>query len=385
MRPQRHLFDIPDEVAYLNCAYMSPSPRAVTEAGRAAAAGKAHPWTVRPSAFFDAPERLRGTFAALVGGDADGVALVPSVSYALAAAGRNLAVEPGQRLLVLAEQFPSNVYPWRRLAAETGAEVATVPRRPDDDWTAGLLCAIDERTAVVAVPHCHWTDGTLVDLVAVRTACDAVGAAVVVDATQSLGALPLDVGAVRPDLLVAAGYKWLLGPYSLGYAWFAPHLRDGVPLEEGWCARAGSDDFAGLVDYRDDYQPGARRFDVGEVANFMLVPMAQAALDQIAAWGVADIAASLRPVTDGIVDRVAGFGVTAPPPERRAGHLVGLRLPAAADPSSLAAALARRDVHVSVRGRSVRISPHLWTTAADVERFLAALEAALHGAPAAGQ
>ncbi len=374
---QRQLFDIPDDVTYLNGAYMSPQLRSVTAVGEAAVAAKAHPWRIAPADFFTGPDALRAAFASLIGGDVDGVALVPSASYGIGTAAANVPIGAGQHIVLLAEEFPSNVYPWWSAAERHDAAVVSVPRPADDDWTAALLATIDQGTAVVAIPHCHWTDGGLVDLVAVRGACDAIGAALVLDASQSLGALPLDVAEVRPDVLVSVGYKWLLGPYSLSYAWFAPHLRDGVPLEEGWVARAGSQDFAGLVDYTNDYQPGARRYDVGEVANFALVPMAATALGQIAEWGIDRIAATLRHRTDAIVERAGELGLIAAPRHLRAPHLLGLRLPQGAEARAVAAALAARGIHVSVRGASVRVSPHLWTTDADLDRFHKGLAAAL--------
>jgi selenocysteine lyase/cysteine desulfurase len=313
--PQRQLFDIPPGVAYLNCAYMAPQLRSVTEAGLSAVQRKASPWTVPPSAFFDESERLRSTFASVAGVDADAIALVPSVSYGIGTAVANVDIAAGQTVVVLAEQFPSNVYPWRAAAAASGAEVLTVARPADGDWTAAVATAVDERTAVVAVPQCHWTDGSIVDLVAVGAAAREVGAALVVDATQSFGAVPFDVAAVQPDFLVTAGYKWLLGPYSLGYLYVAPHRRDGVPLEHNWITRAGSEDFAALVDYRDEPAPGARRYDVGERSNFVLVPMALAALEQILAWG--------RTVDSGDARRRDGgyrFGCRRPGPPLRVGR-----------------------------------------------------------------
>ena len=230
---QRHRFDIPREVAYLNCAYMSPLMTEVVEAGRAAVARKARPWQIRPIDFFTGPDALRPLFARLIGADADGVALIPAASYGLAIAAANLPLGPGRRILVLEDQFPSNVYCWQARAAETGAEVATVGPGADGDLTAALLAAIDERTAIVACPHCRWTDGALLDLAAVGAAARAAGAALVLDLTQSAGALPFDAAAVRPDFVVAACYKWLLGPYATGFLWVAPEHRDGRPLEAG--------------------------------------------------------------------------------------------------------------------------------------------------------
>jgi selenocysteine lyase/cysteine desulfurase len=373
--PQRSLFEIPDDVTWLNCAYMSPQLRSVRAAGEEAMARKAHPWLIRPDDFFTEAEELRGLFARLIGADAEGVALVPSVSYGMATVAANLQLREGQRLLVLAEEFPSNVYPWRELAQRTGATLFTVPRPPDGDWTRAVLEALDSRTALVALPHCHWTDGTWVDLVKVGARAREVGAVLAVDATQSLGALPLRVDEVRPDYLVAAGYKWLMGPYSQGYLYVAPQHREGRPLELNWIARQRSEDFARLIDYRDEFQPGSRRFDVGERSNFVLVPMAAAALRQILAWGVESTLETLRELTRRIAQGAQALGLEVVPEAHRAGHLIGLHR-RGGYATDVLAKLAERKVYVSVRGDNLRVSPHLYNTAEDVDRLLEALRAA---------
>jgi selenocysteine lyase/cysteine desulfurase len=219
---QRHLFEIPDGLTYLNCAYMSPQLRSVRAAGEEGLARKSQPWRIKSDDFFTETEQLRGLFAQLVGGDVEGVAITPSASYGLGVAAANLRAREGDKVLVLAGEFPSNVYPWRDLARRTGAHVVTLERPEDGDWTRVVLQALDERTAVVALPHCHWTDGARVDLVRVGARAREVGAALAVDATQSLGALPLDVAEVQPDVLAVASYKWMMGPYSLGFLYVAP-------------------------------------------------------------------------------------------------------------------------------------------------------------------
>lgn len=366
---QRARFELPGDVTYLNCAYMAPQAREVREAGEAAVRRKSRPWTIGPADFFDDAERIRALFAALVGGDADGVAIVPSVSYGVGIAAANLPLVPGQRVLVLAEQFPSNVYPWRDATARAGAELVTVPRPADGDWTPALLAHLDERAAVVAVPHCHWTDGSLLDLERVGAAARDTGAALVVDGTQSIGALPFDVGRVRPDFLVAAAYKWLLGPYGIGVCWAAPDRRDGRPIEHGWITRAGSEDFAGLVDYRDDLQPGARRYDVGERSNFVLLPMVRAALELLTAWEVSAIAETIEELTGPLADGAGSLGFDVSPAGLRAGHVLGLRSPAGLPPD-LPARLASAGVHVSARGSAIRVSPNVYNNRTDIDRLL---------------
>ncbi len=373
MTPGRDPFDIPDDVAYLNCAYMGALPTGAVEAGTRALGAKAHPWEIGAGDFFAPVAELRPKLAGVLGGDAAGIALTSSVSYGVAVAANNLPVRSGQQIVVLAEQFPSNVYAWRELARRNAAELVVVERPPDLDWTTAVDEAISGRTAIVAVPACHWTDGTVVDLDVVGALARQAGAALVVDVCQAAGAVPIDVGTIDPDFVVGAVYKWLLGPYSLGYLWAAPRHRDGEPIEFNWITRAGSEDFAGLVNYGDEYGPGARRFDTGEVSNFVGVAVANAAMDYLAGHPPAEVADHGRSLTTRILDGAAELGFTVAPVATRSPHLVGLGLPDQLEPGAVAAHLAERRVHVSVRGSSVRISVHLWNTVDDADRLLAAL------------
>lgn len=375
LESKRALFDIPRDVAYLNCGYMSPLSHAVREAGERGVGKKARPWEIGSSDFFDDSERARGLFARLLGVPADRVALAPSASYGLAAVAHNAPVAKGQSILVLAEQFPSNVYPWRELARRVGADVVTVPRPTDDDWTSVVLSHIDDRTALAALPACHWTDGGRVDLATVAAALRQRGAHLVVDVTQSLGAMPFDVEAVRPDALVAAGYKWLMGPYSQAFLYVGDAYVSGDPIEHNWITRAGAEDFARLVHYRDELQEGARRFDVGERSNFALVPMMARALEQVLEWGVERIHATAAAMTSRIAKRAAELGIDSVPEKHRAGHYLGLRFGGGV-PEGLAAKLAAESVYVSVRGNSVRVTPHVYNDQEDVERLLEVLERA---------
>jgi selenocysteine lyase/cysteine desulfurase len=370
---QRDLFHIPDDVAYFNCAYTSPLLRAAEAAGQRALQAKRTPWELRPSDFFKSVEALRALFAQLVDTTAENVAIIPAVSYGIALAARNLPVQKGQQIIVLQDQFPSNIYSWRRLAEQAGGRVCAVRRPAGDDWTAALLDAIGPSAAIVAVPNCHWTDGTLIDLVPVGQKCRRQGAALVVDGTQSLGAMPFAVDQIQPDFLVTTSHKWLLGPYSLGFCYVAPKWQEGIPLEENWLNRAGSQDFSRLVDYRSDYQPGARRFDMGAVSNFFLAPIAAAALGQLLDWTVAAIANTLRRTTDAIARKAESLGFHPAPAPARSPHMIGLRLPAG-KAAELSTRLARQKVYVSVRGDAVRIAPHLYNSQKDLEQLLSVLE-----------
>jgi len=376
----RDLFEIPGDVTYLNCANMAPQLKSVTEAGLGAVRAKESPWKLTAAEWFSGAETLRGLAARLLDVEADGIALVPAVSYGIALAARNLPVSATQTIVLLDQEFPSNVYAWRELARKTGCRIRTVRRSGNTSWTEALHDAIDETTAIVAAPQCHWTDGSKVDLERIGERTRQVGAALVIDASQSLGACPLDLASVQPDFLVAVGYKWLLGPYGLGYLYVAPKWREsGTPLEQSWLTRAGSEDFARLVDYRDEYRPGARRFDMGEFPQFVLAPMAMAALRQILAWGVSNIQESISRLTGRIADYAGGEGYAVLPPEQRCGHMIGIRHPAGI-PSELAGLLRQARVFVSIRGDSIRIAPHLYNDGQDIERLFKVLRGAHVGA-----
>jgi selenocysteine lyase/cysteine desulfurase len=369
---QRAAFDVPDEVAYFNTASLAPQLKAVREAGEAALARQAAPWRTTSSDWFSDAEVLRGLFAQLLGVSADGVALIPATSYGMAIAAHNLPIASGERILVLGEEYPSGVYTWRALARRSGAQILTVEREQGQSWADAVLDVLDERVAIVSVPNVHWTDGSLVDLDVLGPTAKRAGAALVVDASQSLGAMELDIDRVQPDFLVTVGYKWLLGPFSIGYLYVAEQHRDGEPIEQNWILRANSEDFARLVDYRDEYQPGARRYDVGQRTNFTLTPMAIAALTQVLEWEVPRIAASLAAITGGMADEAARLGFDAPAASERGPHMLGIRLPPevlATAPSALAAA----NCFVGVRGASMRLAPHLFTSGQDVERLFTTL------------
>ncbi len=372
---QRHLFGMPRDVCYLNAAYMTPQTIRMEEVGDWSLRLKSRPWELAPADFFTEVEKLRSVFARLIDASADDIAITPSASYGLAIAAKNLKPAKDSRILLLEEQFPSNVYPWMRVAEQSGAKLEFVPMPSDYDMTGAVLDRIEtlgDQIALAALPHHYWSNGVKVDLAAVGRACRKYGIRLALDLTQSLGAVPFSVRDVDPDYITAAAYKWLFGPYIVSYFYAAPRNQADLPIEENWINRAGSEDFAGLVHYQKEYLPGARRFDVGERANFALVPMARAALEQILDWGVVNIAETIAGHSRAIgeIFRRAGFEII--PGDKRGPHLMGA-LSKDPLPEDFLVKLQEHGVYLSVRGRSVRIAPHVYNDAEDIERLARAM------------
>ena len=377
---QRHLFSLPDDLHYLNCAYMSPTPKRVAEAGVSGIALKTVPSRIESQDFFTNSDRVRELFARLVNvADPQRVAIVPAASYGIAVVAKNTPLARGQNIVVAHEQFPSNVYAWREASWRQGIELRTV-MPPDGipraaEWNARLLDAIDRNTAIVASAPVHWADGTRFDLDAIGARARECGAAFIVDGTQAVGAMPFDVQRVQPDALICASYKWLLGPYSIGVAYFGPRYDDGVPLEDGSFGRVGSEDFRRLVEYQDQYRPGAVRYDVGERSNFILVPMLIAALEQVLSWNLDEVQAYCRSLTHDLFEGMAQIGFIVEDPAWRAAHLFGLHAPPHVDIATIAARLREQRVSVSLRGSAIRVSPHVYNDVADIAALTEVLRA----------
>jgi len=365
---QRHLFEVPPEISYLDAAAWSPLPRAVRAAGEAGILTKSRPWEHPREAIPAWAERARAAAAGLIGAAIDDVAIVGSISHAMAVAARNIEPAPGGRLLRVADEFPSLRFAFDHLAAIRGLVVEEVARPRDGDWTAAMLDAIKRPgappLALATLTPLHWTDGGLIDLDRVAPAIHRAGAALVIDATQAVGAVPVDVARWRPDFLAFPTYKWALGPYGLGFLYAAPRRQDGTALDD----HVGNRPTA----------VGARRYDRGELNDPVALFMAVTGLELIAGWGVPAVANRLRGLTDRLAEAAAPLPLSVAPRHLRAPHILGLRSPGGF-PVGIADRLRRDGVFVSERSQALRVSPHVWADEDDLTRCIAALQRELGG------
>lgn len=369
---QKDLFMMPSGHHYLNCSYLSPLLKRVEKAGVEGVRGKSRPWETTPDRFFHDSEKVRSLFAELIHAESpDRIAIMPAVSYGMGTVVNNLPKTPGKEIIIAEEQFPSNVYPWEAYARRTGNSIkriaAPVGEKRGEKWNEAILNSINNNTLLVALGNVHWTDGTVFRIREISDKVHSVGGYFVIDGTQSVGALPLNVQDVKPDALICAGYKWLMGPYGIALGYFGPRLSGGIPLEEGWIVRKNSEDFTALIDYEEDYQPGARRYDVGQRSNFITLPMMREALMQVSEWGVEHIRHYIRDLTSELIPDIQHAGYKIENESFRSTHMFGARVPEGVDMKSISNALQREKIHVSIRGTAIRISPHVYNNEADIE------------------
>jgi selenocysteine lyase/cysteine desulfurase len=369
---QRALFDIPREVCFLNAASWSPLPLATQEAGRAAVGRKGRPWTIAPEFAGEQHERARKAAARLINAEPDDVALISSISYGVATVGKMLALPRGSRVLVLQDDHSSPVLEWMGRAEEAGVTVETIAQPADGDWTGAILAAIERPGAppvsLASISCVHWSDGCLVDLDQVGAALRRADAKLLVDATQAVGAMPMDVKQIDPDFLMFPTYKWTLGPYGRAFLYVAKRQQGGIPLEQTPSGRRAI--AAERMPYLNDtrYVDNARRFDMGERDHFIGLEMAAIGMELVGGWGAA-LTERLRFLTDRLAAGLADTDVAIMPRDKRAPHLLCLAMPQGI-PAELPARLAAENCHVALRLGRLRISPHGYNDEQDVDRFV---------------
>jgi selenocysteine lyase/cysteine desulfurase len=379
MNCQKHLFQLPEGIHYLNCAYMSPLLKSVEERGIEGMRLKRNPLSIKPVDFFTGAVSVRQKFGQMVGCNPAQVALMPSVSYGMNSVIRNIDFRKGQHALTISEEFPSCYYTAQRWCSDHGAELRVIARNDDiprkgKEWNLRILEAINMDTAFVVMASVHWMNGTMFDLEKIGARCREVGAKLIVDGSQSVGALPIDVQACKIDALICAAYKWLMGPYSTALSYIHEDFNNGVPLEESWMTRPNSERFDRLTHYEEGYKPGAIRFDVGQSSNFIFLPMLDEALGQLLEWGVENIQEYCRVLGAPLIGHFLEKGAPVDDDSHRAHHLMGLQLPAGTNGEALVSELQSRNVYVSLRGNNIRISINVFNNEADVRELISALD-----------
>jgi cysteine desulfurase / selenocysteine lyase len=364
---------------WLNTAHQGPLPRSAVEMAGQAAALKAAPHRIGDDDFSAVPERLRALLARLVGSPPDQIVLGNSTSYGMHLVANGLPWQDGDEVLVVEGDYPATILPWRRLA---GLGVRVRPLRPAGDLltAAELTAAIGPRTRLLAVTWVDSFTGRALDLHALGTACRQAGVLFVVNASQALGARPVDVCATPVDAVVSCGYKWLCGPYATGFAWLHPDLLDRLrPQQAYWLAMQagrGLDQMRGAT-VRDDI--GVRAFDVFCPASFGTTLPWIASLDLLLGAGIGTVADWDQHLVDRLVAGIdpERYRLVSPASGPARSTLVVLSpvSPVGGGSEQRQRRLAEAGIDIAYREGNLRISVHLFNEPGQIDQTLAALHA----------
>jgi selenocysteine lyase/cysteine desulfurase len=364
-----------DAVSYLNHASTGPLPastiRTLAEWDRL----RSTPWKHSAAEQFAVLARCRELCARMIGATPDEVALMVNTTYGINVAASSLLLRPGDVIVTPDREFPANVYPWMALAERRGLVYRRVPcvnGLADED---SLIRALDEPgVRVLSVSWVSFETGLRLDLARLGAACRARGIWFVVDAIQGVGAAPIDVRACNVDFLACGGQKWLLSSWGTGFLYVRRELvKELVPHTVGWLAVRNSEDFTRLCDYDLNWYDDARRFEVitlpyQEFAGFN----ASLELFESVGWPTVHALVAER------ADQIVGWAernrrvrlVTPSDPQRRAG-IVSLR---PSDPVATSARLHAARVPHALREGMIRLAPHFYTSADDVDHSLRILD-----------
>lgn len=373
---QKHLFKLPENITYLNGAYMSPQLKSVEKSGFEALSKKNFPHEISAGDFFSGPEKLKKAFAKLIDApDFNNTAIIPSASYGLANAANNVKLEAGDEIIIVDAQFPSNVYAWQKVAQQKKAKVIVIAiptgfKDRGKRWNQNILDAINSKTAVVSIGPTHWADGTLFDLKAIREKSKLHNAALIIDASQFIGAAPFSVQEIQPEAVITVGYKWLMGAYGLGMAYYSDAFNDGEPIEYNWISRDKSEDFTQLVNYNSNYQPKAGRYNMGECTNFILVSMLTESIHQIIKWQPQRIQNYCDAISKKHIEKLRNLGCFIEDDAYRSKHLFGVYLPKHIQLQDLKTKFTEQQIYVSYRGDAIRVSPNVYNSGEDFEKFV---------------
>ncbi|OUR94007.1 aminotransferase class V [Flavobacteriales bacterium 34_180_T64] len=379
MKNQKQLFNLNEDIHYLNCAYKAPLLKSSENAGIKALIRDRNPADITPSDFFNETEDVRVLFGKIVNCLPSEVAIIPSASYGFSSALNNITCTRGQHAIVVDNDFPSDYFSIKRWCDTNMADLKIIKANNSlelngEIWNNDIIDSINEKTALVLLSSIHWMNGLKFDLENIGEKCRSVGAKFIVDGTQSVGVLPMDVKKFNIDALICPTYKWLFGPYSLGLAYFGSYFHHGKPIEESWLNRTNALDFNNVSNYDPKYKPYAGRYNVGETPNFILMPMLKQALIQVNKWLDNDIQSYSKELIKPLISYLQDLGVKFENSAYFSNHLFGLKLPEEVNAKLLKENLIKNNIYLSVRGKSIRVSIHVFNTSEDIEKLIKVIE-----------
>ena len=371
------IFPATQQYIYLNAASVSPMSRMAAQATLdwqedLALRGTVHFDEEAESRVFDS---LREVGARLLGAQPDEIASASNASESLCSIAWALSPGPRENIVSSRIEFPSVVYPWLRVAQTTGCQVRLTKDENHVIDPGELVGLIDDQTSAICISHVQYSTGQRLDLRTLAHAAHEHNALLIVDATQSAGAVPIDVVADDVDVLVTSGYKWLCGPFGAAMMFVRRSLHDSVePGLVGWRSTSA------VWDFQADkiaWAPSASRFEFGTMAYGCAIGLGRA-IEYLLEIGVDTIHRYNLELAARMVTGLAEVGAdfVTPSPEDLRSSIISARFPGQ-DQARVAQRLNAEGVVVSPRIGAVRFAPHLYNTVSDIDRALETLRGVL--------
>ena len=364
-------------VAYFNAARLAPLPLVSARAAEAALEWSKQPYRLPDGAFFDMPDRIRGKVARLIDADAEEIAVTTGASSGMACIAAGIDWKAGDEVLVGRGEFPAHFSTWLRYQTAGKLRVRIVEPRGRFISADDYIDQIGPQTRLVSASLVRFDNGAMLDAQRVGRACEKVGAGLLLDLSQCVGAMPVRIRDLGATMAVSTGYKWLLGPYGTGFFWIAGEWIERLPL--------GATYYMGLNGARDLHTmfsrelapaPGARRWDSAETASFANLAAFDASLDLVQRIGVGAIQRYVDTLTNQLIECMQGDRCVLASPEQRErrGPYVCV---SALDPNATTALyekLSAAQISVSLRERALRISPYIYNTPDEIARLVDVLK-----------
>jgi len=313
---------------------------------------------------------IRESCAGLIGADAGEVAFVKSTSHGLSLIAGGLDWKEGDNVVFCEKDFPSNIYPWLTLG-KRGVDVRPVPHRQGKVLIADIEQRMDGRTRLVTVSSVQFSSGFRIDLERLGALCKERGALLCVDAIQSLGVVPMDVGKKKIDFLSADAHKWMIGPEGIGIFYCRKGLVGTLePTLVGWKSVENEFDF----DHpRLALKSDALRFEEGS-QNLLGIIGLGAAVDLLLEVGIDNIEKRVLFLGDCIIEHLDRRGLELLTPREHGERGGGITFRGGFDPSALRDRLREKGILVNVRGGGLRVSPHFYNRPQEIERLFQAID-----------
>lgn len=370
MNPQlRELFPITQSFNYLNHAAVSPPPTPTIAAVESQLRDVNANGSLHYREWVATKERARHLVATMFGARPEQLAFLRNTSDGLSSVANGLRWQSGDNLVTFSKEFPSNVYPWRRLRDTQGVEIRVCEERDGRIDLNELISLIDERTRVVAISHVQYASGFRADLERIGQAVRRHDALLVVDIIQSLGVVPIDVESELIDVAAAAGHKWLLTPEGIGLLYLSDRARERIePTLVGWVSVINPEDYN---NFEQEWNKGALAWESGTAPSALFYGL-ESSLRLLTETGVTRIEKYLEELTNHLCARLAksDYEVVSSRAPGEKSQIVCIRHKEGLSPMALYAHLKERHIVTAPRGDRLRISPHLYNTAEEIDALI---------------